>query len=426
MKNTPNFYFQVLSLYAFLLIIFGNTLQAQCPNGQGEPDWLEPVPNPFGLSAPMGEDTLNWIKLVDIDNDDTLEAFIFSQRTSSPDWEDLTYFENTGSNAEPQFELQGSYPFNIPQNNPNWLWQLVDINGDNLKDYIAYGFLFDNPLTVIFNEGGTAAESDFSGGFTYNPFGVGLPMAGGETWDAVNPTFVDIDDNGSLDLFYGGFFNGEPGLNSFYFSENTSADPTNPEYDDLQMNPFGLSFPPGFNLHFVTFGDVDCDDDLDMYFIGRTSQTHFFFFENIGTAASPDFSGGYQNAKAHGANGGLIDIHGDGDLDMITNLDGHGVWYYENPIVTVSTNELQLDATLELNPNPASDLLNFELESYENLDQLDLEIFNMVGQKMTALSFQSFNNSLQKTISLEGLPSGIYILKVNSKGKFLIRKFLKL
>jgi hypothetical protein len=190
-----------------------------------------------------------------------------------------------------------------------------------------------------------------------------------------------------------------------------------------------LNYPSGIGgLHYESFADVDCDGDLDLYYLGRAGGQNFlYFFENTGTSTSPDFSLGYTLAKANGTHGSFVDIGGDGDLDLIVG-GSEGIFYYENPLDTctiVSSKDLYLDAKLNLYPNPASNFLTFELESHENLGQVGVEISNMLGQKITCLSVQSFNNTLQETISLKGLPSGFYLLKVSSNDKFLTHKFVK-
>ncbi len=501
MKNSLTFYFKMFSLHFYLLILFGNTILAQ------EPDWLDPVPDPFGLSAPMGEDTISRVILADIDHDDTLEAFIHIIENIPPfSWQDLRYYENMQTDEDPLFEFVETFPFGIP-NTSNWLRQFADVNVDGKEDFVTNSFInFNNPVTLIYNSGPSEEEPVFSGSLVYNPYGITLPVASdnGNVLDRVIPNFVDIDSDGDLDLFYGGLFFDNEYNEAFYFSENISDNPAEPDYAAPVPNPYGLTYPQSIiSLHVEAFADVDCDGDLDMYYQGRSGgQNFYYFFENTGSPTLPDFSSMYTPTPVLGVMGSFVDIGGDGDLDLITFKvqGGQGVWFYENqsypevvdfdttsngstytftnnssdrPIryhwdfgdgdtsvvenpehtytqsglynvcltagggmhcqntacktidVVVSTKELYLDAKLKLYPNPAGDFLTFELESHENLDRIEIEIFNLVGQKTKSLSVNSFNNTLQKTISLKDMYSGLYMLKVNSRDKFLVHKFVK-
>ena len=397
----------------------------------GEPDWLAPVINPFGLSAPVGNvDTFVRIQLVDIDHDDILEAFVNIAEDDPPLYQhrDFHFYENDGSNENPDFVFMDSYPFGIPNNTLNWMWQFVDVNGDGLEDFVTSGFIDDNPVSILINIG-SADVPNFDSAFVENPYGITLPVSdNGGLLDAVAPTFVDINNDGALDLFYGGVFRPVmPGKDAFYFSENTGS-ATDPQYAAPVKNPFGLTFPQNLNatFHWEGFEDVDCDGDFDMYFSGPPAI--FLFFENNGTPEEPDFSSGY--VPTHFTDffpmiGSFVDIGGDGDLDLFGGSASEGIKYYENPgCPQVATEEHDLAATMMLFPNPASGFLTFELESKESLDRLHIEIFDWLGRNKIRFSRQISGNDLQESINLEDLPVGVYTLKVSSEGKFIARKFI--
>ncbi len=295
-----------------------------------EAGFSNPIPDPFGISAPVEGDTLARLKLVDIDNDGILEAFVLLAENKPPlfEWRDVHYYENEGSNEHPDFVFVEAYPFGIPDGTLNWFWQFVDINGDGLKDFIAVGFIFDNPVSIILNTG-TPEIPDFSGEFLTNPYGITLPVSavGTNKLDGVAPTFVDIDQDGDLDLFYGGFFFTSPSDDAFYFSENIGS-ATAPQFSPPIKNPFGLNSPPVSGFHWEAFEDIDCDGDLDMYVAGTT--TSYYFYENTGTAQSPDFSKGEIPSLLAPMSGSFVDIHGDGDLDLISGSNVPGINFYEN------------------------------------------------------------------------------------------------
>ncbi len=490
MKNSYTFYFKILSLNLFFILIFGNALSAQEPI-------FAPPQDSFGLLAMDTDSEGTFVDLVDIDHDDTLEAFVSSTNG-------VHYFENNGSNTKPNFVFEESDPFGIifADRRP---WQFVDLTGDGLEDLFLFGFLENEPVRMVKNTGDSTMPNYFNP-IMNNPYGIQLPVSDldGSLLDAVAPTFADIDNDGDYDLFLGGAFINNPGLadEKLYFSRNNGSG-TAPQFDSIEKNPFGFVFPPSATIHWEIFEDLDCDGDLDMYFTGPTSNR--YYYENIGNPEQPDFSApGLPSQSAIypfiPPAGSFLDIGSDGDMDLITGTDSPDIWFFENltstnfsysfsgdeltytfttdfsnnatswlwdfgdgntsdeenPVYTfpdygeyevcltaegglncqntscqlidivLSVKDLQLDATLKLYPNPAFDFLTFELVSEENLDQVKIAIFNMVGQKITSLSMQATNNTFQERISLKGLPSGFYLLKASAKDKFLAHKFVKL
>ena len=82
------------SLTSLLFLFFGMvmTLNAQ-------PEYAPPISDPFGLVFDISpSQTAVWVRLVDIDGDDTLEAFIIKANTSqSPCCGEIEYYETTGA-----------------------------------------------------------------------------------------------------------------------------------------------------------------------------------------------------------------------------------------------------------------------------------------------------------------------------------------
>ena len=100
----------------------------------------------------------------------------------------------------------------------------------------------------------------------------------------LTPAFADIDGDGDQDLMLGGLYNYGGG---FIFHENTGT-AENPVFGAAQFNPFGLTSIPAYYFSFPSFADIDNDGDFDLFassYYGRIQ-----FYENIGTAQSPSFS----------------------------------------------------------------------------------------------------------------------------------------
>ncbi len=170
---------KILHFAAALFLIIGiTTLIAQLP------PFEPPVFHEFGLD--WGSDYIASFKLVDLDQDDTLEvvAALYDGQQG-----DLRYYENIGSNAAPAFVWVESYPFGLPRN----IWQLVDLDGDGKEEVFFSQFANNIPVRMRVN----IAESgppDFSGDYIFNPYGITLPTShvDGDTLDGNFPRFSDL------------------------------------------------------------------------------------------------------------------------------------------------------------------------------------------------------------------------------------------
>lgn len=145
------------------------------------------------------------------------------------------------------------------------------------------------------------------------------------------PEFVDIDGDGDLD-----FFQVNSDDETIDFQENTGT-ATEPEFADIVTNPFDLSAD---NLPIMPiFGDLDNDGDFDMLASTYEEGTPMYF-ENVGTAEEPSFASPtlspFGITTIYTIMGDLVDIDGDGDLDLFTSrYDDDGsevgkVYFHEN------------------------------------------------------------------------------------------------
>jgi len=142
------------------------------------------------------------------------------------------------------------------------------------------------------------------------------------------PSFVDIDNDGDLDLFAGGLGNG----GFIYYAENTGA-PSEPNFGPASTGAFGLNFYEVFS--FLDLADFDNDGDFDI--MVSTYYGNFEYFENTGTPESPAFGNSITNpfglgdlSIADARISDWSDLDGDGDIDLMFNSA-----YYSNQLTFV-------------------------------------------------------------------------------------------
>lgn len=81
------------------------------------------------------------------------------------------------------------------------------------------------------------------------------------------------------------------------------------------------------------------------------------------------------------------------------------------------------DIFLTVSPNPNKGRFQVSFEVFEKND-LSLEIFNSVGQKLLEQAYPGFNGKFSKTIYLEQAAAGLYVLKIRYNNKTYLKKFL--
>ncbi len=293
------------------LIFFENVGTASSPQLVWRTDWYQQLP--------IG----SWYVFRDMDGDG--DPDLFSENVFGL----IRYYRNVGTPGNPQFTVaadtlktdDGQLIFAESASIPT----LADIDCDGDLDLFT-GNSLDGTINFYRNTGGSSTVvPQFH--FITNQFqGISIISGGkqGSPHGSNAIEFADVDGDNDLDLFWGDFF-----TESLYFLENKGSCPT----PDIQI--VTNQYPPGspiltggFNV--PRFADIDNDGDLDLFVGvqgGAVSNTqnlvdNFFYFENIGTAQSPDFffqTGSFLTGIDIGDKSiaALADINGDGDLDLI-------------------------------------------------------------------------------------------------------------
>lgn len=139
-----------------------------------------------------------------------------------------------------------------------------------------------------------------------------------------SPAFVDLDNDGDLDLMVGGYY----GDWNYFQNTGTAAAPA---FGAAQSNPFGLTA----TYYFATPSFVDLDNDGDKDMISSEIYGNFQYFMNTGTASAPAFAAPTQNPFGLAAVNlfgfpSFGDLDNDGDKDLLVGEVGGNIKYFQN------------------------------------------------------------------------------------------------
>jgi len=345
-----------------------------------------PTINPFNLDNSGG---FNSPVFVDINNDDEYDCF------SGLGIGQTAYYENTGTQTFPAFAswfYANAFGIFDVGNNAKPAFADIDLDGD----YDLY--LGESGFRILFFRNTSATTPNFNY-ISDNPAGIsGLGSN-------VAPTFVDIDDDNDLDLFVG-----QLDGNILYFRNIGTR--FNPQWANSLTNPLGLSDVGSRST--PSFCDIDIDGDYDA-FIGNEAG-NIIFFRNIGTVTDPLFDSlqtnpfGLEDVGTNSAPS-FVDIDNDGKEDLFVGSGTGNTYYFRNTTI-VSVEEEQNSSFVEVKayPNPVSNILNVS-GSYIDLDQTELSVYSILGEK---LNLNITRNGTLAAINFTDLAPGIYILVIKN------------
>ncbi len=408
------------------------------------PAYAAPITNPFGLTALYRSIPT----FTDLDSDGDLDMMAGDR------YGNFYYFQNNGTAAAPAYAAPLNNPFELSDIGINAAPAFADLDSDGDLDMMAGSSVSS---FYYFENTGTPAAPVFAPVQT-NPFGLSdvgtysapvfvdldndgdLDMMAGEVfgnfyyfqntgtaaapayvnefnqfgfsnigrWSA--PAFADLDNDGDQDLMAGDYYG------DFYYFENTGTNAA-PAYAAVQTNPFGLSNIGADSS--PTFADLDNDGDLDLL-SGEYYSGFFFYFENTGTATAPVYAAPQTNPFGlsfigNGSTPAFADLDGDGDQDLMAGSISGSFSYFEN----TGTNAAPDYAAPQTNPFGLSDIGVYSIPTFDDLDN-DGDQDMMVGEE--GGSFFYFQNigtvSAPAYAAPQTNPFGLSIIGNNSAPAF--------
>lgn len=290
------------------------------------PSFAAPEVNPFGLAAP---ETENRPTSGDLDGDGDLDLLVGDVNGH------LWYFQNTGSATSPSFAAPVNAPFGMTiELGSTARPDLGDIDGDGDLDLVVgttQNVTEAEGRLVYFENQGSATTPHFSGQ-QFNPFGLAVQ------YSYPSPSLVDMDGDGDLDLLAGSIGG------TFYYHENVGS-ANQPQYAAPMLNPFRLRNPGGYSS--PTIADLDGDGDLDV--LSGNFEGDLIFFENVGQTLTASFEPplfnpfnlgdvGAPDNPMDGNNPTLVDLDGDDDLDLLVGTARLTLLYFQNTGTASSPN----------------------------------------------------------------------------------------
>lgn len=334
--------------------------------------------------------------LADFDNDGDLDLISGEQLGK------FHYFRNDGNSAKPDFK-KTTAPFTSIDAGSYSSPRFIDIDNDG--DYDIVSGALDGKIYCYINNGGSFTQntSIFSG------IDVGWQSA---------PSFADLNNDGFIDMIV----TGEVAAEATFFKNNGSnvfaAD-----------NSFlsGITIP---SYSYPCFVDLDDDGDIDLVFgrsngslvLYENTGTPNFPVWQVNSDVFPDVKVRQSSTPA------FADLDGDGMKDLIIGEYSGNFSFFKNMLptdVSDAAPAIPVFSELEQNfPNPFNPVTTIRF-SLAQSGRASLRIFDLIGREVAVLvddELSRGNHAVQWNAS--DLPTGVYVYTLRSDNTVRTRKLV--
>ena len=352
----------------------------------------------------------------------------------------LTYYHNIGSNGNPIYQLVDTNWANLDTLKKIALSPTFgDIDGDGDMDMLLGSQ--DGNLIYCQNTAGTGQTISFSNAvLNYQNISVGED-------NFSTPQLIDIDNDTILDIVVGKKTNRLRKVNmqdsivgyiSYYRNVGTATQAVFTLETDSMGNIDPKDYWNYYSSYSVPYFFRDANDSLKL-FVGSASGLTFYYrdiennihgtfgvdsnlvFNDLLNTLYSVFSyvDDYQQQVAFKAgifSAPLVnDFNNDGYPDlMIGNFSG-GMTYFKGTApqaVSIEKPKEPINADVRLYPNPAEDYVNLAIDHYQELQNIQLEVYNLNGSIVLK---KRISSAPLTQINTSSLKQGIYFIRVQAQ-----------
>ena len=329
----------------------------------------------------------------------------------------VTAYRNTGTALFPKFKYySGDYAnlLTALTGETNLMMTFGDLDGDGDADMIVGDE--NGKLHQFQNTAGSGNPAVFVQQMPY--FILDDQSVTIDVGASAAPQLFDMDNDNLLDLVVGQ----RSGQLYYYHNEGTTSAPifkliTN-TFGGVDMQPNGCC--TGYSTPFLF-----TDSGSTEMFVG-SEQGFIYHYINIdgnlaGTFTKLDSLFAGPNEVWEGMRVALSckDMNNDGLMDMVVGNYRGGLAYYKGDLTVGIHHQPELNASVELFPNPANNVLNFQIT---NMDPKNVEIafYNLLGSAV----LMKKPNTLSGSLDVSALANGVYVCKIISGNKQCIKKLV--
>ena len=305
----------------------------------------------------------------------------------------LSLYENTGSAADPKFELITRDYLNLSQLGLlNLCPAFGDMDGDNDEDLMIGDK--NGHLQYYRNTAGAGNTCNFSLAEANYVDSAGVLIDVGQF---ATPQIIDVNRDGKKDLIIGN----QTGKITYYENRGSTTSPaftnisSNLGKVDVTINGFltGYSYPCLY------------DDGGSYKLVVGSENGHLYYYDNIDGHLADTFnlvSSTYQNIwEGVRTAPTAADMNNDGYLDMLVgNYAGGLAFYYGSNSSSVHFSEQMV--SFDVFPNPASVEINIRLRSEKKYADQVIKIVDLLGREVMSRALE------QQSIDISNLSPGLY------------------